>query len=218
MANSKIVGPVLLGAVTLAVISGTIYSLRPPAPVRTKKLDDLVRAKVKKLDAEKRGMSPTQWAKAEETKHDADLKAVAGTWTKNGVYLSTDQGVRLGKLGDVAIETGILPASDIDFLISTIRDPQSGSKEPGFIHFQAAYDLARVKTFTVTQKNALLKACLPLADSTSGLDRRCAVLGAKAVHSDAAISVALKMRQSTSETEQRTAKAYLADVGYRATE
>ena len=218
MANSKFIGPAVLGVITLGVIGGTIYSLRPSPPLRSKNLDESVRAKVKKLDAEKRAMSPTEIVNAEAAKHDADLNTVAASWSKNGIYLSADQGVRLGKLGDLAIATGTLPSSDIDFLIATIEDPQKGSKEPAYIHFQAAYDLARVKKFTATQKDQILKACLPLAGSADKLDKRCAVVGAKAVHSNAAVPAALTMLHGDDETNQKTAKVYLADVGYHATE
>lgn len=218
MADSKYIGPVVLGAITLAVIGWTIHSMLPPAALRSKNLDETVRAQVKKFDAEKRKMSPTELSKAEAEKHDSDLKAVAASWTKNGVYLSEEQDIRLSKLGDAAIATGALASSDIDFLVATIQDPQIGSKEPGYIHFQAAYDLARVKKFTSAEKDQILKACMPLAKSPDGLDIRCAIVAAKAVHSDAALPAALKMRNSISETDQRIVRAYLADIGYHATE
>ena len=213
MQSRNVIAPAILGLVTAGVIGWTVHALAPPEPTISAERLKQLHNQVKMLDAKKNAMSPEERAKATASKSEEDLNSMAATWTKNGVYLSKDQGIRLAKLGDEAVSKGALSPSDVDFLISTISDPQTGSSSPGYIHYQAAYNLSRVKAFTQDQKDRILKACLPLFDSKQPLDQRCALAGAKAAHSNAAVKDALAMLNSDNENNRKSAQKYLDEFG-----
>ena len=213
MFNHTRVLPIALGAIILGLVAWTIHSAIPAAPLRTQSESDRIRRAARRLDAEKRAMSPAERANAETEARDQNLKDVANSWTKTGVYTTADQGIRLGKLGDTAIAKGSLPPADVDYLVQTILDPQTASNSPGYIHFQAAYDLEQMKHFTEDQKSKILGACLPLLKSKAILDRRCAIVIARAIHSPAAVPAALAMVRGDNENNKKAAQQYLDSLG-----
>lgn len=152
---------------------------------------------------------------AQKTKKDLELRATAAKMEQSKI-MPAEEYSKLVSIGDRANSSGEISEDDLNYLVQSLEETRSEVGKPAYVHLHVLADMACVKKFKPGQQDRILKASMPFLSSKDPMDQRGAIEVLKSQRYPGAVAEVLPLLNSPKENIRKTARDYLALVGYKA--